>query len=230
MEEAGTKPREPWNRGDLRLFLSHTSEHRELAGKIRDRLHQLGVDSFVAHGTIEATLEWQEVIETALRTCHAMAALITPDFKASQYCHQEIGFAMARRLLIVGVRQGADPPGFLSKHQGLAGDVSEAAGELIADRIYDTLAAHKKTETKIARVAVQRYARSPSRAAAFANLGCVMAIRKESWNDEMVEILERAGQTNPYLGNQGYGFVDIVKLAGDHLDELLGRPQQAPDS
>jgi TIR domain len=72
-----------------------------------------GVDAFVAHDTIEPTRPWQDVIESALATCHALAALVTTDFKESNWCDQEVGFAVGRGILIISVRIGHDPYGFI---------------------------------------------------------------------------------------------------------------------
>jgi hypothetical protein len=69
----------PWEPDHFRLFVSHTSAHKKIAGDLRSGMLQLTVDCFVAHTTIEPTREWQEEIERALRTCHALVALLTPD-------------------------------------------------------------------------------------------------------------------------------------------------------
>lgn len=201
----------------FRLFLSHTSAHRVLAEEIADRLRELGVDTFVAHSVIVPTDEWQKVIESSLRSCDAMAALITPDFKGSAYCDQEVGFAMARDLLVLTIRQGADPHGFLGNQQGLPGDMSPAAGLLIADSVYDRLLDHEKTEGKMAKVLVYRYGRSKSENEAFWNLQCLLGIREEHWTSEMAAMVKAAEQDNPFLKKVG-----LSKTISNHLQEIFG--------
>lgn len=183
----------------FRLFLSHTSAHRGLAEGIRDRLAGLGIDVFVAHSTITPTAEWQRVIERSLRSCDAMSALITPDFKNSHYCDQEVGFAIARDLLVIPVRQGADPHGFLASQQAIPGDASPDAGALIGDQIYDTLLLSERTEVKMAQVLVYRYATSSSVAEALFNLRCIETIDKRHWTQEMIDIVETAERENPFV-------------------------------
>ncbi len=82
-------------------------------------MEQWGVDTFVAHDDIEPTREWQDAIEAALRTCDALCALMTSDFIESKWCDQEVGFAIARRKLVVAVKLGTDPYGFIAKYQAV---------------------------------------------------------------------------------------------------------------
>lgn len=210
----------------FQLFLSHTAAHRELAEQISDRLSELGVDAFVAHSTITPTAEWQQVIETSLRSCDAMAALITPDFKSSQYCDQEVGFALARGLLVIPVRQGADPHGFLANQQGLPGDTSRSAGLLLADRIYDTLLNNRRTEAKMAPVLVYRYATSRSMVEAVFNLRCVRHIEREHWTPGMIEMLELAERENPYVQETYKPGVDVAGMAKTGYEKI--RQEEEP--
>jgi hypothetical protein len=180
-------------------------------------LRELGVDTFVAHSTITPTDEWQKVIESALRSCDAMAALITPDFKGSEYCNQELGVALARDILVIPVRQGADPHGFLRNQQGISGDTSPTAGLLIADTVYDTLLDNAKTEGKMAQVLVYRYGRSKSQVEAFYNLECLLEIREDHWTPEMVEMVKAAERENPFLERGG-----IARKLRGHMEETFG--------
>jgi hypothetical protein len=86
-----------WRPGSFRLFVCHTSTHKGRAAKLATALERLSVHAFVAHDTIEPTRTWQDVIETALLTCDALCAFVTPDFIASRWCDQEVGFAVAQR-------------------------------------------------------------------------------------------------------------------------------------
>ncbi len=52
------------------------------------------ISGFVAYETIDPGELWQREIEAALRSMHAMAALITPDFHDSKWTDQEVGWAL----------------------------------------------------------------------------------------------------------------------------------------
>jgi hypothetical protein len=116
-----------WPDGRFRLFLSHVSEHKIAVSKLKDQLALRGVAGFVAHEDIEPSLEWRNEIELGLRSMHALAALVTPDFHASLWTDQEIGWAFGRGVLVVPVRLGVNPYGFAGKHQGVPGTLEQPA-------------------------------------------------------------------------------------------------------
>lgn len=136
-----------WIPGMLRLFLSHVSKHKIAVSKLKRELRKLGVSSFVAHEDIEPSLEWQNEIELALRSMHALVALLTPDFHQSKWTDQEVGIALAKGTLVIPVRLGLDPYGFIGKVQGLPGSLEDPAS--LASSIVDLLLKHKTTADKM---------------------------------------------------------------------------------
>ena len=124
-----------WKEGFFRLFLSHVSEHKLLAGKLKDELLLRGISAFVAHEDIAPSLVWQNEIELALRSMHALAALLTPDFHASNWTDQEVGFALGKGILVQCIKRsvsrrnplGRVTPGPLESFGRLVvvGDVAE---------------------------------------------------------------------------------------------------------
>ena len=95
-----------------------TAITKQRAAKLSERLARYGVHAFVAHEDIEPTKEWQIEIERALRSCDALCAFLTPEFVESKWCDQEVGFVVEARKLVVPLRMGADPHGFIGKYQG----------------------------------------------------------------------------------------------------------------
>ncbi len=136
-----------WAPGYLRLFASHISADKEYAYALQTALSRFGISTFVAHADIEPTKEWQDEIELALSTADALVALMTSGFHESKWTDQEIGFAMGRGLLIVSVRLGHDPYGFLGKFQGLNG--TGIAQDETARRLFETLLQHKQTRARM---------------------------------------------------------------------------------
>lgn len=118
--EATSEP-EFWKDGEARVFLSHLAQTKVDTSALRDELESYGMSAFVAHEDIEPTKQWQTEIETALYTMDAMIALLAPGFKESNWCDQEVGVAIGRRLPVIAVRQGLDPYGFIGKYQALNG-------------------------------------------------------------------------------------------------------------
>jgi len=212
----------PWQANHFRLFFSHTHPNKKLVTEIRADLLDRGIDAFVAHEMIEPTKEWMEETPLALATCEAMAALMTEDFAASAYCDQEVGFALSRDLLIIPIRQGADPHGFISRFQALPGDTSHLAAHKLVEGIFEVLATSEKTAAKLAPAIAQRYSDARSYDDARANLDRLKKIPKEHWTPEMIELIERAGRENGQLRRAVYGRREVPDIVSDHLDELLG--------
>lgn len=212
----------PWQKDHFRLFFSHTHPNKKLAAEIRGDLLDKGVDLFVAHEMIEPTKEWMEEILVALATCDAMVALLTSDFADSAYCDQEVGFALSRDVLIIPIRHGADPHGFISKFQALPGDTSQLASHNLARAIFEVLVASPKTAAKLAPAIAQRYSEAHSYDDARANLSRLQQIPANHWTAEMVEKVEKAGRENGQLEHGIYYNEQIPTVVSRHLDELLG--------
>jgi len=136
-----------WRKGCFQLFLSHVSVHKKEVSKLKSELFRYGVSAFVAHEDIEPNTEWQVQIELALRSMDALVALLTPDFHRSNWTDQEVGFAMGNNVMVISVRLGQDPYGFIGKFQGLPGSF-DAPDELVSE-VVDLLIKGKSTKAKI---------------------------------------------------------------------------------
>ncbi|MEJ7787032.1 MAG: toll/interleukin-1 receptor domain-containing protein [Solirubrobacteraceae bacterium] len=185
----------PWETGRFRLFVSHTSTNAPFAQEIREALRQIEVDALVAHASLSATTEWQREIESALRTCDALVALLTPDFSRSEWCNQEVGYAMARGALVIPVRLGAAPHGFLGKYQALTPQVG-GSGRTLAPALLEVLARHTLTSFKMAQPITVCYSRSNSHYSARKALRLLQHIPYENWTAALVQSVQDAAATN----------------------------------
>lgn len=184
-----------WPKDYFRLFLTHTSANKAEVGFLRDMLRIEGVSAFVAHADIEPTREWQDEIETALETCEALAAYMTPDFHESRWTDQEVGFCVGRAVLIIPIRLGLDPYGFIGKYQAVQGAGTQPSE--LADKIVDILISHPLTASRMASPAVGRFAASYSYNNARKNFARLQRIPTTDWTAEMLETAERAlGENN----------------------------------
>lgn len=150
----------PW-RVDLpaRVFLSHRHENRFVVGHVKVRLaDRFGITAFVAHYDIEPSKEWRAVIKTALASCDALAAFLDPGFHKSQWCDQEVGWAMGRGVPIIPVRDRTHsraevgPGGFLDEHQEVQLD-SGAGGSYApwhaTEHIFRVIVTHPRTRETV---------------------------------------------------------------------------------
>lgn len=181
-----------WQKGMLRVFLSHLSAHREFAAQMQAELARRGIWCFVAHNDIEPTAEWQNEIQTALSTADALVALLHPNFHASNWTDQEIGFAMGRSIPVFSVRFGEDPYGFIGKFQAFNGTGKLASS--LAQELFDAYRNHKQTKERMAEVLVRRFEESESFAQAKNRIGLLEQL--DVWDTSFSQRLEAAVQNN----------------------------------
>jgi hypothetical protein len=158
-----------WQKGMLRVFLSHLAAHKVSAAKLQEAFLEFGISCFVAHNDIEPTATWQTEIETALATCDALVALLHPDFHASNWTDQKIGFAMGRGLPIFSVRIGQDPYGFIGRFQAFNATGKDHA--TLAREIFDAFRKNKQTQQRMGEVLVGMFEESRSFADAKYKIG-----------------------------------------------------------
>jgi hypothetical protein len=209
----------PWDPDAFRLFISHTHAHRKFAGELRTSLKRVGIDAFVAHDTIEPGSEWLDEIESALNTCDAAVAMLTPDFRESRWCDQEVGFCMARSVPIVALRMPDDPHGFVGKYQGIQIAPHETAAA-VAPRIFDLLAKHELTRRRMVRPVIQRYVRSNSFQSTRNAFPLLAAIPKAEWTDQMIEEVLSAKTNNQIEHANLLDGRPIPEATRQHLGDL----------
>lgn len=124
-----------WKPGFLRLFISHSAQHKSFASEVASHLGVVGIHGFVAHDTMEPTRSWQSQIEIHLRSMQAFVLLAHSEVNDSAWCHQEVGWALGRRTPHYVIRVGCDPSGFIGRDQWNACAPGEAktAANLIID-------------------------------------------------------------------------------------------------
>ena len=138
-----------WKAGHFKLFLSHLASFKVNTARLQQAMKKYAITSFVAREDIEPSKEWQIEIEAALHTMDAMAALLMPGFKESNWCDKEIGVAVGRGVLIIPVRKGMDPYGFIGKYQGIQASNKNVSD--VAKEIFETIVNSPKTRTKMLR-------------------------------------------------------------------------------
>ncbi len=108
-----------WTNGYLKVFVSHLSSNKKRMSAMKAALAPWGISAFIAHEDIEPTREWMNEVEAGLETMEVMVAVVEPGFRESDWCAQEVGFALGRKVDIIPLRAGLDPFGFFGKFQGI---------------------------------------------------------------------------------------------------------------
>jgi len=207
-----------WDDGHVRLFLSHVSKHKSEVSALKNALKDRGISAFVAHEDIEPSLEWQNEISLALRSMHALAALITPDFHNSSWTDQEVGWALGRGVLVLPIRLGTDPYGFTGKVQAIPGDLKQPVQ--IANEITRALLRKSQTHGQMRRSLVLAFTASDCFATAAMLKDIIVNI--EGITEEERGMLRKACIENSQVsGSRG---------VTDAIYQTFGRPQEGTNN
>jgi AbiJ N-terminal domain 5/TIR domain len=126
-----------WVSGYLKMFVSHLSTNRSRMSALKAGLSHWGISAFIAHEDIQASREWRDEVEAGLETMEVLAAVVEPGFKESDWCAQEVGYALGRKVDIIPLRAGLDPFGFFGKYQGI--QIKGKSPETVANEIAQVL-------------------------------------------------------------------------------------------
>lgn len=219
-----TEVRRLWPDRRFRLFLSHVSKHKVAVSKLKDELELFGVSAFVAHEAIKPSLEWMREIELALRSMHALLALITPDFHASVWTDQEIGWAFGRGVLVVPVRLGVDPYGFAGKVQGISGDLEKP--KTLAKSVFEAMLANPQTHSEVRRALVTALCGSGSYSQSILLRDYIPGIT--DFTDEEKTAMRDACEKNNQVSDAYKVSETIYKAFGKPM-KLAAKPLEADD-
>ena len=184
-----------WREGYFNLFISHLASDKIRSHDLKNKLESYSISGFIAHSDIEPTKEWQDEIELALRTCDALVALMITGFHESKWTDQEIGLALGRDLLIIPVRMGQDPYGFIGKFQAIHfTDVDKLALD-----IFESLLKNKKTNKKISQGILHKFENSDSFYKAKVNMDLVEKIT--FWDKNLIERMKNAVENNSQISS-----------------------------
>ena len=85
----------------LVLFFSHSYKDVKVVTSVKNILEKTDwIECFVAHKDIKLSKQWEQEIKKYLSGCHCFVAFISKNFKSSDYCDQEVGFAIQRDIPI----------------------------------------------------------------------------------------------------------------------------------
>lgn len=214
MAPSDVEARRLWPEGRFRLFLSHLSADKVAVSRLKSALETFGISAFVAHEDIEPSLEWRDEIELGLKSMHALAALITPEFHGSNWTDQEIGWALGRGVIVIAVKLGQDPYGLAGKYQAISGSFSDP--DSLAKAIVNSLLANAQSHSQMRRALVKAFCESKS----FPNTQKLKnsILRVKDFTDAEKSLLENACKSNIKIAEAYWVPEAIYKLIGKSIE------------
>lgn len=116
-------------------FISYSTADKQYGGHIKRTMESLGVPTFIAHDDLRVSEEWKKRILEELQRTDIFVALLSKDFKLSDWCSQELGYILPfDGVLIIPLSvDGTNPYGFISNLQGHRLRSEEEVGAVLMD-------------------------------------------------------------------------------------------------
>lgn len=159
-------------------------------------------------------------VELGLKSMHALAALITPDFYDSAWTEQEVGWALGRGVLALPVRVGGNPRGFASKVQAVTGELNMFPAPL-AKAMVTALLSHPQTRPEMKRALVPAFAKSTCWADAKKMRDLILSVPLEEYTQDEKSLIRNSVRDNNQVG-------DAIGVPGP-IQSRFGKPDPAPE-
>ena len=214
-----------WGEGRIRAFISHKAEDKQLANEIKERLDDYGIASFVSHEDIEPMKEWVPEIERALLSMDLLIALLTEEFSESNWTDQEIGAAIGRKKVIIPVRIGKDPYGFIGKYQAIQGSGKNA--HQTCKEIVEFLFTYDGDNDELGELGKEIFVAAVAQAGTFSQANYLaeflpkIEILSPNQEESLIEAFNRNDQVN-----HAYNFSPAIV---DHLKRMTGNDYEIRD-
>ena len=223
----------PWGSNPVVVFISHRHEDAHYVGKVRDILGaSYGIDAFVAHNDINPSAQWRATIRAALASCHFMVALLHEKFHESQWCDQEVGWAMGRGVPIMPVRREAHVgprfDGFMEEYQDCVLGPANLYGTgewWLADRILDAVLEDRRTNNVGVKALAEAFVNSGSYDTTRAHWARIEKV--DHFDSDQLRRLEYAVKTNRQVYEANVGGVLVPELVKQLVEKF--EPPPPPD-
>ncbi len=200
----------------FRVFVSHISENKANAGRLKVALERYGISSFVAHDDIEPTKEWQREIEDALFSMDGLIAILSPGFNRSNWTNHECGVAIGREVIVVPIMFGKNPHGLIGKFQGVKAKDRSLAD--VAKEVFLSIVNNQLSSGKLVSCLVEQFLVAGTVENALSRLE-LMHLAPTIPSNHLSSIRECIQNNREFVSNDG-----LVAVADDLLNEHNGQP------
>ena len=221
-----------WGDNPVRVFISHRHEDAAFASAVNEILRERhGIDAFVAHQDIAPSAAWRATIRHALSTCHFLVSILHEKFHDSQWCDQEVGWALGRDIPVMPVRRqphvGQRFDGFMEEHQDLLLAAKYGDGQYyLAQQILESVVDDPRTKTIGLSALVESFVHAGSYDRTRAMW---VQIEKQPWlTADHLRRLEYAVQTNDQVYDANCDGVEVPVLVKALVEKFEPPPPPNP--
>jgi len=198
----------------FRIFVSCPDRLSDRAAAVAEALAvPPELTAFVAARDLPPGRPWQVDLARELDACDALVAFLGPGFRSSQWCDQEVGHALGRRVRIVPVNAGPDrriPHGFLGSLQALN---TSGGAQQLADRIFDTLFTPDQRHRLVPAVLTALHdSRDPDRLRVWSARLVTLA---GELSGENLAVIERVLASNAVLRTDRAAYADVHRVLAE---------------
>ncbi len=187
-----------WEKDYYKLFFSHTSKHNKVASQLQIKFKEFAISLFVAHKDIPPPHEGEKTIISATYSMNALVVWCTNDLIKSEWCDQEIGIAIGRDVLIIPIKAGSSPHGFIRKFQAISFHDNDTS--LVCKNVFDILMTNSRTKLNMVKAIINKMCNSTSIRECQRTLSLIEAIQKEITIDDARKLIE-ASKSNTIIRN-----------------------------
>ena len=130
-----------------KIFVSHEHSDRSELKKLKEQMAHYDVELFLAHDNIQPGAQWNEVLKQELKDCDAILHIGNQKSKMSDFCDQELGFALALGKTIIPVLTDTrgSPWGFIAdRHATICDSVGDLKFHILKDRFFNSIVEEKR--------------------------------------------------------------------------------------
>ena len=143
-----------WGTPGLKLFVSHVAPVTQQLSELVAGLIANGIAPFLAHEAIKPTKDWRKTLLEALASMDALMSFHSEGFSESEWCGQEVGFALGRDVPVIAVMEAERPAGFLAATQAVRW--RRESKEEALEAVYHTLCQAPTTAAALAYAAARK--------------------------------------------------------------------------
>lgn len=201
----------------IRVFVSHSSKDKEIAARMAEAMRQMHMKPFLAHSHIEGGELWRETLRDEVEGCDMLVALVTPNFRKSEYTEQEVGAAWVLKKPVLAVCTGDEvPTGFVAERQGLKYDVRRPGSA--AERMLDLYLSEVRKKANVADVLIEMISESGSFETS--NRLANLLLRERTLTAKQVENATRALKTNKQVPKSSGVIKSLLGVLGSLSTDL----------